>query len=69
MMGIDKFNSQRVFDRNPKVSEFKIEVDKAIKKNPTTTTKTNLQARKIENVSFIFLYKILPCRLFRPMKL
>lgn len=42
MMGIDKFVSQRVFDRNPKVSEFKIEVEKAIKKkNPTTTTTTN----------------------------
>ena len=32
MMGIDKFNSQRVFERNPNVSEFKIEVEKAIKK-------------------------------------
>lgn len=41
MMGIDKFISQRVFERNPKVSEFKIEVEKAIKKTPTTTTKTN----------------------------
>lgn len=42
MIGIDKFNSQRVFERNPNVSEFKIEVEKAIKKkNSTTTTKTN----------------------------